>query len=108
MPCTDGGVSYTHYADNPETKKRLDRVTRLLCGLCKRIEAQGHGGDDLITVDQELVEWWENHKILDAKKEQARLNKLREAKQKEQDEKERQKLIANLTIRERQLLNIKD
>jgi len=105
MPCYDYYPQPT-YVDNPETKERLDLVTRLLCSLCKRIESQGHGGDDLITMDAELAEWWEQHKELDRKREakEHRIKKL--AAEKKKLKSRREEILAGLSKEERKILGI--
>jgi hypothetical protein len=66
MPCSDGGPNYQ---DNPETKRRLDLATRLLCSLCRKITNSGR--DTLIYDDVELVRWWNDHLAADRKREKA-------------------------------------
>ena len=112
MPCTDGGPTSYSY-ENPETKRRLDHVTRLLCTLCKRLENIGRPVDGKIvninfifSDDSELSEWWENHKILDRKHEAARLAKEKAAKEKQDEETERRQLIDSLTPHQRKLLKL--
>lgn len=94
MPCSDGGPSYY---DDTETKKRLDKVTRLLCGLCRRLTDRSRKFH--ITDDAELAKWWDNHQ------EQDRVRFVR--KRKERKEKEAKlKALTKLTPRERQLLGL--
>jgi type II secretory pathway predicted ATPase ExeA len=58
----------------------------MLCGLCGRIDTLVAGGDivsmteisDLIKSDEELVKWWDNHKLQDAKRRLAEQVKKRE------------------------------
>jgi hypothetical protein len=95
MPCSDGGPVYH---DDPETKQRLDKVTRLLCGLCQSLKNQGL--DDDIYTTPELGDWWDNHQEQD----RVRL----ECERKEKEEKEAKlKALAKLSPRERRLLGLK-
>ena len=61
MPCHDlmPVEGYRH----KEVKERLDKVTRLLCDLCKEIDDCG----DTFYFGDELLEWWEDHRINDMK-----------------------------------------
>lgn len=47
-----------------ETKRELDRVTRLLCGVMGWMELQGYTTHDP-DLDAELAAWWERHKAFD-------------------------------------------
>lgn len=64
MPCYDPrDYSSVEYRDNPETVRRLNRATRLLCTTCKYIEHQGlsiekFGG-------KALDRWWKQHQLED-------------------------------------------
>jgi hypothetical protein len=69
MPCRDDWGATLEIRDNPETKRRLDNVTRLLCGLCKELTRQGVAG--YITKVPGLPVWWEEHQEADRRREQA-------------------------------------
>lgn len=58
MPC-DAGPSRNERA---ELKAELDKVTRLLCGLCQLID---NGVPTTHLVVPELAEWWEQHQLKD-------------------------------------------
>lgn len=65
MPCRDyplEGSYSTTTVENPVTKKKLDNVTRLLCGLCKR------STDAKIAEVPELWAWWQKHQEEDRKR----------------------------------------
>ena len=96
MPCSDGGPSYQ---ENPETKDRLDKVTRLLCGLCRRLTNRGRAFH--ITDDAELAKWWAAHQEEDRRREE------RERKEREEAAAKR-KALAKLSPRERRLLGIRE
>lgn len=94
MPCSDGG---TYCSEDTETKNRLDKVTRLLCGLCERAECEARG--TLISNDEELAQWWAKHQEEDLRRE--------EQERKEREEKEaKRKALAKLSPRERRLLGL--
>ena len=57
MPCVS---DYLRDAGNEEDRKELDRVTRLLCAICKRLDA---GRDVVLT--SEMRRWWKRHKRAD-------------------------------------------
>lgn len=94
MPCSDGG---RYCSDDPELREKLDKVTRLLCGLCGRLIDAGKEG--YIHKNKELSEWWEEHQRIDA----ARLRM--EAMQKKK-EGLRKLGLSKLTAEERQALGI--
>lgn len=83
MPCDSGmGRGCVEYQDTPETIKKLDQVTRLLCAMCKK---HGVGGV------AELADWYAVHKKIDEARERM------EAAQKERN---RQSAIAAQRRRE--------
>lgn len=55
----------SEYYEKIKIKEELDKVTRLLCTVCKSIESQEFSTKD----SNELQEWWEAHKQLDAERE---------------------------------------
>ena len=61
MPCSDGGPSYV---EDPETKRRLDKVTQLLCGVCKQLSLN-QSGDYILGGSTELSKWWAEHQEAD-------------------------------------------
>ena len=111
MPCQDDYPSHTvEYRDKPETKKRLDLVTRLLCALCKKLENTGYPNYIAAVEKGELATWWKTHKKIDAARE-AREVKQKAAKAKKEQEERRKKetrknALAKLTADERRALGI--
>lgn len=102
MPCTDGGLPY--YNDHPETKEKLDRATRLLCAVCKRLETNGIYVIVADVESGELDTWWRKHKKEDAERE------AREAAEKAEAlrlKKLREGALAKLSDEERNVLKIR-
>ena len=97
MPCMS-------YDDTPgvserEWKKKTDKLARIACKAMTELEKQGRA-DFLLIDDTEVREWWEAHKIADAKAQAKRL---------EQQERERvkQEALAKLSPLEKKVLGIK-
>lgn len=86
MPCHDSrddGFNYTKAMAKMEFQADLDKLTRMLCNLLKNVEpipkkkvgtkgfwpnpfSEGRNGGYLeTTVDEETMQWWEEHKKLD-------------------------------------------
>jgi hypothetical protein len=66
MPCSDGlsGGYYNtevRYVTDPNDKRRLDKLTRLLCAICGAADAAGQPQ----LLDEETRIWYENHKAID-------------------------------------------
>lgn len=108
MPCNDGGGyrdSPVEYRDNPEVKKRLDRATRLLCGLCK---VMSH--DEMTHQTSELQVWWAKHQVEDNKRAAAEVKAERKKKvaaaKKREKTKQRKAGLAKLSNKERQALGL--
>jgi hypothetical protein len=98
MPCRDYDPSPIEYREGSETKKKLDKVTALLCGLCRKLE-----GYELFTHilnnNKELNTWWIDHQEKD-RKEAIRLAKIKREKILKKN------ALAKLTPDERKLLNL--
>jgi hypothetical protein len=93
MPCRD----YDDRDYTWEYQVKLDKVTRLLCELCKKIE--GTDFDECISRNRELKEWWEDHKKKD--RERIKLeNRLKEI------ENIKVKALSKLSLEEIQLLGL--
>ena len=115
MPCSDGGpdndaayggrsYSSIEYKDNPEIKKRLDRVTRLLCALIRSIEIQRGYIEAKTLMDrseypEELISWWKTHQREDAKR-------IAKEVQKKKDKLMKQQALNKLSKEERKLLGL--
>lgn len=99
MPCSDYETNTrVEYRENPEIKYRLDKVTRLLCGLCRKLE--GHELFKHILKDnKELNTWWIEHQEQD-RKEAIRLAEIKRKKILKKN------ALAKLTPEERKLLNL--
>jgi len=80
MPCrdyeTDSERGARAAVQRVELKNKLDQVTKMLCGLCRRIESKvekqrsrdteagdraAYAFESLIIHDEELQEWWAEH-----------------------------------------------
>ena len=74
MPCRDDSPIGSCWPDEQkfnEAKKRLDKVTSMLCALCRKIEdvellGNEHALVGLIPPD--IMQWWEQHKKDDEKR----------------------------------------
>lgn len=101
MPCrsyeSDG------YSDNSAELKQLkaiaDKLARIACKAMTELEKNGVE-DFLLLQDDELRNWWKQHKIDDAKAEAARKAKREAAKL-------RKEALAKLTDAEKKVLGIK-
>jgi ABC-type transport system involved in cytochrome c biogenesis ATPase subunit len=50
----------------PTLYEELNKTTRLLCELCEKVEGKAN-----LQLSTELIEWWEHHKKVDAKRKAA-------------------------------------
>lgn len=91
MPCRDGG----YRDEEEELRRKLDEVTNLLCGLCKKLELKGQ----LPLSDSDLMIWYHKHKKMDAERE------AEEAKEKAVRERKK-KVLEKLTKEERKTLGL--
>jgi hypothetical protein len=83
MPCQDyRDEPPTRTVENPQTKRRLDLVTRILCGVLTNLEKNGEEINDFLPTKEGQV-WWENHKDEDRRR--LRDEKKRKDKQKMED-----------------------
>ncbi len=57
MPCYD---DRDRYANAPELLERVNKLTRLLCEACSRLEAT------IALTSPELRDWWADHQRMDA------------------------------------------
>jgi hypothetical protein len=95
MPCRS---DYGDAHNDSGLKTELDKVTRLLCGVCRDYE-RNYGLPVSALGDVELGRWWEEHKAADAK---------RVAREKAAEEKEQKKrqALSKLTPEEKKLLGL--
>ncbi len=63
MPCRDGGCSEEENTSRRLviTQEKLDKVTRMLCGMITHLENTGFGDVHLGKADPELPVWWKAH-----------------------------------------------
>lgn len=96
MPCRDDRDDCRQ--DYSDLQTKLDKVTRLLCGVCRATEKAG--GGKLIAANKELNTWWKQHQEADRRREAA--------EQAERDQQaKRQAALDKLSPEERKLLNIR-
>jgi hypothetical protein len=80
-------------------------VTRLLCGLCERVESgclsSGHSLELLITADPDLMRWWADHKEEDRKR-------IEQERFESEQRRRRSEALGKLTPEERRLLRLGD
>ena len=97
MPC----MSYDDRPDYSERewKRKTDLLARIACKALEALEQTGQQ-DFLLLKDDEVREWWEAHKIADARAQAARAKKARQARH-------AAAALAKLTAEERRLLGIK-
>ena len=98
MPCRDDWDSADQLA---EYQRKVDRLTRMLCGLCKEVDAVQDAELSMELIDRvpNLRKWWKGHQAADRK---------REARERAERERGRKIgiALAKLTDEERELLGI--
>jgi hypothetical protein len=47
-------------------RDKIDKLTRMLCGMCKRFDAAGYGP----SFEKEVADWWKEHQEADRKREE--------------------------------------
>ncbi len=109
MPCSDGrdNMSRIEYQDTPYTLDRLDRVTRLLCFVLRKINVSvlhaiiecKYSNTEDNTNARDLAKWWSTHQAEDRKREAAE-------REKERKKKVKQQALDKLTCEERQILGL--
>jgi hypothetical protein len=97
MPCRGG-------CNTPvDPQAVIDHLTRMLCGVCKQLDAQPVTRKGFSLMDAELRLWWEEHQAEDARRQK------REAKE-AQTAAERRQLkmtaLSKLTLAERRALGL--
>lgn len=97
MPCRD---DRNDCYENPETRRRLDKVTRLLCGLCRKITKRGFMTRiEFIDDNEELKIWWEEHQEAD-------LRRIERENLQKQKEKRKKEALAKLNLEDRKILGL--
>ena len=68
MPCYDSrnDRDYIVRDVSREYKRDIDKLTRMLCSLCKRLTQ--NGDTNYLMMNQELRQWWEEHQIQDRRR----------------------------------------
>ena len=74
MPCLEEPIG-----SNFELQGEVNKLTRMLCAICGKIERMG---GSVTALSHEASEWWERHKLLDAERkshaERSRLRKIQD------------------------------
>jgi hypothetical protein len=102
MPCQDYGSN--NWAEREDSlaykrlKERADMLARIACNAMNELERQGTE-DFILLKNEELRQWWEQHKIDDAKAAAEKAEKARLAKMKKD-------ALAKLSVEERELLGL--
>ena len=102
MPCRDYEDDSRYVRDDYEIralKRQNDRLARIACRAMTALEQDGRA-DLLLLADEEVREWWEKHKIADAKAQAEAEEKARRAVI-------RKEALAKLSAEERKILGIK-
>lgn len=100
MPCSDGGWSRS--VDDSEIRsleKRNDKLARIACAAMTALEANGIE-DFILLENDEVREWWAEHKEFDRKRREKEAERKRLAQI-------RQDALAKLSPEERKVLGIK-
>ncbi len=108
MPCHDGGYEprgRVEYRDNPETKERLDRATRILCEVLKQMTHK-----EITLQSDELQVWWAKHQIEDRKRElaaaEATQRKVDAARVKREEDVKIEAALSKLTDEDKEALGL--
>lgn len=99
MPCNDGGYSSQDDYELRELKKRNDKLARIACAVMTALEAEGHE-DFIMLQNEEVREWWAEHKEYDRKRREAEAERRRLAQLKKD-------ALAKLSPEECKVLGIK-
>ena len=97
MPCRDY-ESDDGYSQREEYKKQCDKLARIACKAMEQLEKSGRA-DFILIEDDELRQWWSQHKEAD-RKEKARLAEI------ERKKKVKEEALAKLSDEEKQLLGL--
>ncbi len=101
MPCRDYNEGFSY--ESPKTQEKLDKVTRLLCGLCRKIEKSKNIQVKALlystSADEELGEWWKEHQEQDRKR-------LKAEQEQERKKNLKKNALLKLTTEERKVLGI--
>jgi uncharacterized protein YcaQ len=99
MPCRDyESDNWDYSSENRQLKEQADKLARIACKAMSALEENGIE-DFLILKDNEVAEWWAQHKEAD-RKEKARIV------EKERRERVKAEALAKLSSEERELLGL--
>lgn len=106
MPCRDYEISYNSpsYTET-RLKEQCDRLARIACKAMTALEADGHA-DFLLLKDDEVREWWLQHKEADRIRQEEEARKRAEAAEKKRLKKLKKELLDRLTEDEKKALGI--
>lgn len=105
MPCRDYEDDRSSTARSEQDRSQRDRLARIACAAMTELEDNGIAEAILLRND-EVREWWEAHKIADAKAKAEKERKAAAAKEKARLKKLRKDLIAKLSPDERKALGV--
>lgn len=102
MPCTDGRDNKTVTVSDPNDRKKINKLTRMLCSTLRTIEQMGTTlqPNPISKLGTEVNDWWKAHKIADKKRETA--EKIERNRQQA-----KRRALKKLTLREKTLLGLK-
>lgn len=99
MPCRDyESDNWDYSSENRQLKKQADKLARIACKAMNALEENGIE-DFLLLKDDEVAEWWAQHKEAD-RKERARIA------EQERRERVRAEALARLSDEEKELLGL--
>jgi AAA+ ATPase superfamily predicted ATPase len=106
MPCRDYETSYNSpsYTET-RLKEQCDRLARIACKAMTALEADGHA-DFLLLKDDEVREWWLQHKEADRKRMEEEARKKAERAEKKRLKKIKTELLERLTEDEKKALGL--
>lgn len=99
MPCRDYYSDDAHDWHREAYKEQCDKLARIACAAMTELEQVGKA-EFLVLRNEEVRDWWEEHKEAD-RKERARIAEL------ERRERVKQEALARLTDEEKELLGLK-
>lgn len=108
MPCRDYEYdgSGSDAAEIRELERQNDRLARVACAAMTELERQGTA-ELVLLQNEELRQWWEAHKIADAKAMAEAKAKAEAAAEKRRLAKVKKEVLAKLSADERKALGIK-
>jgi hypothetical protein len=106
MPCRDYESSYSgsSYTET-RLKEQCDRLARIACKAMTALEKDGHA-DFLLIKDEEVRDWWLQHKEADRKRMEEEARKKAERAEKKRLKQIKEDLLGRLTEDEKKALGI--